>query len=75
MANSTTIDPNAIYVANTTFTTMLDGREITVHQGSTRARGSHPLIKGREQLFDLLTVQYDVEQASAAPGEQRGARR
>lgn len=62
-----------IYVANDSFTTVLDGVPIVVHKGQTRVRAGHPLLKGKAALFDLLTVQYDVEQATKAPGEQRAA--
>lgn len=63
-----------IYIARATFTTMLDGREVTIRAGIDRVRAGHPLLKGRESMFEPLTVQYDIEQASAAPGERRGDR-
>ena len=62
-----------IYVAKQSFATEIDGQSVIVHKGTTRVRAGHPLLKGRESLFEPLTVQYDVEQATAKPGEQRGA--
>jgi len=62
-----------VYVAKESFTTNLDGQEVVISKGVTRVRAGHPLMKGREALFELLEVQYDVEQATSAPGEQRGA--
>lgn len=65
-----------IYVANETFSAEVDGTPVVVHKGQTRVRAGHPLLDGREALFDRVEdeVQYDVEQATAAPGERRGGR-
>lgn len=62
-----------IYVATETFATELDNQPIIVQKDITRVRAGHPLLKGRENLFKLITVHYEVEQATAAPGEKRGA--
>lgn len=62
-----------IYVAKESFATELDGQSVIVQKDVTRVRAGHPLLKGRENLFELLSVQYDVEQATSKPGEQRGA--
>jgi len=62
-----------IYVAKQSFATELDGVPIIVNRGATRVRAGHPLLKGREDLFELITVQYDIEKATAAPGERRAA--
>jgi len=62
-----------IYVAKESFATELDGQSVIVQKGTTRVRAGHSLMKGRESMFELLTVQYDVEQATSKPGEQRGA--
>lgn len=61
-----------IFVAKESFTVTLNGESIQVNQGRTRVRAGHPLLKGREMYFEPLTVQYDVETASARPGERRG---
>jgi hypothetical protein len=60
-----------ILVARESFTTMLDGETVTVHAGATRVREGHPLLEGREELFEPLEIQYDIEQATDAPGEKR----
>lgn len=65
----------AIFQARESFSTILDGAPIAVVGGHTRVREGHPLLKGREHLFEPLTVDYDVEQATAAPGEKRGAKK
>lgn len=64
---------NDIYVAKESFATELDGQPVIVQKGVTRVRAGHPLLKGRATLFEPLTVHYDVEQATAKPGEARGA--
>lgn len=62
----------AIYIAAESFTTSLDGVPVLVTAGETRVREGHPLLAGREHLFRLLDVHYDIEDASAAPGAKRG---
>jgi hypothetical protein len=73
-----------IYVAKESFSVLLDGEQVIVSKGITRVRAGHPILKGREQWFEPLTVQFDVktkaqpkaveEQAShEAPVEQATA--
>jgi hypothetical protein len=50
----------------------VEGREYIVHKGITRVRAAHPLAKAMPDLFKPIDVHYDVEQATAAPGEKRG---
>lgn len=64
-----------VFVARETFSwTDADGVPLIAHAGQTRVREGHPLLAGREHLFDPVEgqVHYDVEQATAAPGEKRG---
>lgn len=57
-----------IYVAKTSGIVRYgDGQEAHIQQGVTRVREGHPLLKGREKLFEELSVQYDVETARQAP--------
>lgn len=62
-----------VYVALETFSAEIDGSPQMVYKGQTRVREGHPLLKGREALFAPveLSVDYDVEQATAEPGEKR----
>lgn len=71
MAKVTKPQQGQILVAKESFSTVVDGVPVSVVAGQTRVREGHPLLKGREQFFELLTVHYDVEQATAAPGETR----
>lgn len=63
-----------IFVALETFNADVNGSPVAIHRGITRVRRGHPLLKGREHLFAPidLSVHYDVEQATAGPGEKRG---
>jgi len=64
------------YRANQGFATTFDDEPLFVQKGEL-VHKSHPLLKGREELFepaDELT-RFDVEQATSAPGEKRGRRR
>lgn len=48
-----------------------DGTKTRVSLGE-RVREGHPVLVGREDFFKPLEIQYEVEQATAAPGEKRG---
>jgi len=63
-----------IYVATSSFTANVDGEIVFVREGIDRVREGHPLLKGREELFAPLDVQYDVEEATAKPGTKRTRR-
>lgn len=58
-----------LYVAKTSFVTVLDGQRITVTKGKTRVRAGHPLLEGREHLFRSVEdgVQFEVETARQEP--------
>jgi F0F1-type ATP synthase beta subunit len=63
-----------IYECVEAFSTLHDGVPITVVVGE-RIREGHPLLRGREMFFQPLTVTYEVEQATKAPGEKRGEKK
>jgi len=69
------IGGDRVYVARDTAWVDLDGHAECVRKG-TRVREGHQLIARYPGLFEDVgeTVAYDVEQATAAPGEKRGAR-
>jgi hypothetical protein len=46
---------NDIFVAKSTFTCTVDGKRCTVRKGSTMVRQGHPVLKGREHLFEPVT--------------------
>jgi hypothetical protein len=66
-----------IFVAKTSFACEVDGERLFINQGE-RVRSGHPLLKNQGAYFEPAdtTVHFDmpdVEQATAAPGEKRGA--
>lgn len=66
-----------VYVATESFVVeMKDGSTAVVHKGITRAREGHEVMAGGlRQFWEPVgdRVDYEVEQATAAPGEKRGA--
>lgn len=61
-----------LYVAKTSAVVKLGGERHWIRKGLTVARSGHPIMDGREAMFEPLRVHYDtVEQATAAPGEKR----
>ena len=65
-----------VYVANETIHVQTKTGVVTIYKGQ-RVREGHEYLKGREQFFSSpdADVMYDVEAATAAPGEKRGAKR
>lgn len=61
-----------LYTALETFTARDNGQIYNVQRGDL-VRAGHPLLKGREHLFALAEdrVRFDIETATAAPGELR----
>jgi len=49
-----------------------EGADVMITKDLTRVRAGHPITKGREHLFKPVDAHYDIEQATAAPGERRG---
>lgn len=62
------------YVARESFACEIDGERIMVRKGRTRVDGEHPLYKAHSKSFEPVDkgVEFDVEQATKAPGEKRG---
>jgi hypothetical protein len=62
-----------ILIATETFAWTFGGAEHVFQAGVTRVRSGHPILEGIEHLFKPVDAHYDIEQATAAPGERRGA--
>lgn len=60
------------YRANQGFATVLDGEQIFVAKGEL-VHKNHAILKGRKEMFDPAENfgRFDIEAASAAPGETR----
>jgi hypothetical protein len=71
LARTATKD-DAIVVARESGSMLVDGEMFDFKRGITRFRASHPAVKANPQFFEPIRVHYDVEQATAAPGEKRG---
>ena len=61
-----------LYMANQSFSTMVDGEIIGVDKGDL-VRAGHKILKGRMDFFEPAEgyVKFEVEKATAAPGEKR----
>lgn len=65
----------AVYVATESFACQIGDEYYNVTKGE-RVREGHALLRAAPGAFENVQdafVQYDVEQATAAPGEKRGA--
>jgi hypothetical protein len=66
-----------VYMANESFAYEGDdGRPFTFIKAVTRVAADHPARKANPQYFDPIDtdhVHYEVEAATKAPGEKRGA--
>jgi hypothetical protein len=64
------------YRAKEAFVTMYNGDQTSVQAGEL-VRAGHPIMKRREDLFEPVSSfgRFDVEQATAAPGEKRGEKK
>jgi len=55
-----------IYQARGPFLVNFNGMDVMVQQGTT-VRAGHPLLAGREHLFEPFTVDYEYEPPAPAP--------
>jgi hypothetical protein len=60
-----------LYVCNTNALVSVNGERVMLRKGVTIVRKGHALLKEHGAMFEPLHVHYDVEQATAAPGERR----
>lgn len=60
-----------VYVCKESGAFEWNGDMVVVNKGVTRVRAGHPMLDAHPELFEEITVHYDVERATAAPGEKR----
>jgi hypothetical protein len=60
-----------VYVAKVTTFLTVNGEEVMIRAGETRVREGHALLSLRPEVFQRQEVHFEVEQATARPGEQR----
>lgn len=58
-------------VAKESFVVRYEGSDHPIVGGVTHVRAGHPILRGVEHLFEPVKAHYEVEQATAAPGEAR----
>lgn len=62
----------AILVATKNVLTDFDGRRVILRRGVTTVREGHPLLKGRESLFEPLVPEFELGKSEAkAPAQPR----
>jgi hypothetical protein len=66
-----TATQNKLLVAKETFVVEFDGREVQVWAGETRIGAGHPLVKGREALFEPAEPRADIEHAKKSRSQKR----
>lgn len=66
--------PGAVFVATESGSCDIGGQIHVFVRNVTRVRAGHPLLRAVPDYFRPLDelIHYDVEQATAAPGEKRG---
>lgn len=63
----------AVFTPKDTFVASYQGIPTTFKRGHTFVREGHPVLDDFPDMFEEIRVHYDVEQATAAPGETRAA--
>jgi hypothetical protein len=63
-----------VYIATQSGVAEIKGEPLVFTKGVTRVRHGHPLLKAIPEAFEPVNdhVHYEVEKATAAPGEKRG---
>ncbi len=53
-----------ILVARVSAVLKYDGRRVVLHRGKTTAHAEHPIVRGHENLFTNLVVDYALDEES-----------
>lgn len=64
-----------ILVAKSSAQLLFDGSRVNIRKGVTTVREGHPLLRGREHMFEPITVTYDVPIEAAAARPKARSRR
>ena len=59
-----------VCAATEDFRTEIDGEPVSVTAGE-RFSPDHPVVAANPSMFEHLPVRYEIEQATAGPGERR----
>lgn len=60
-----------VFVANTSAVFDYEGRRIILRKGVTTVRSGHPILKGRERLFDPIRVDFDTDDKPESVARRR----
>lgn len=63
-----------IFVAKTSAAMLVDGQVHHIAEGRTLARAGHPIMAGREHMWEPLRVHYDLPADEAAPAAAPAAK-
>lgn len=66
-------NPKTMFIATETLACEVDGELQWIRAGETRVASDHPLREAHPGAFAATAAPVEVEQATAAPGEKRGA--
>ena len=64
-------DHGQVFVATETFTVNLDGVDVLIEKDKTRVREGHEILRQAPQNFKPVDAHYEIEAATAVPGERR----
>lgn len=67
----TAVRTQRVYVPVESFIANVDGQDITFIRDQTRVGEGHRILELFPDKFEVMRVHYDVEQATANPGETR----
>jgi hypothetical protein len=64
----------AILVARESVIFAYDGNQVYIHKGRTTVREGHPVLRGREDLFEPLVPTFDLDSPPPRPAAPPGRR-
>lgn len=64
-----------ILVARQSGVVILDGVRYQIHRGRTTAHANHPIVRGREQMWRALTIDYAVDEAKAEAPKKKAEKK
>lgn len=59
-----------ILVAKRSAIVMFDGRRVTIRAGRTHVRAGHPILDGRQDMFEPIKVEFEVDDEPKAPAKR-----
>lgn len=66
-------EADGLFICTGSFITHFDGEDRVIQAGHTVVRAGHPILQGREGMFEPLTVHYETPQPKTGRGTRPGA--